>query len=396
MRQARGYLLLTLLLLAALPAFAQDIVRPKPQTTTGPWRFYVIGCTHFTSPIGGLNPARLRLSKMVEIINADSLAACLVLCGDHQFDQGTGETVLANEDWYVKMMTDTLQVPYLPVLGNHENEDENTTGTLYNRFITRFASSWFREYESQDQQGRRWACFRPKDRQTGRPVNAVFFLASNNAQDTTDVACYEVNNPAGYGYTDGDFDGIRDAASPQSVDCLACFTQNLESGDWPVIAQHRALRKLVSGVDSGVNARPAFPEMAQNGGHLDAVSDLVGRTLLVLEQDQHENKILGPDTGRWYLSAALALRDGDLTTIAALGDTLKAFVYGDTVKAGTVAADSLGVNADQQPVYPGTLQEQWSCLIRVTVDGSTATADLLLVQNHDATVVGATQEITLE
>lgn len=390
-------------LLSAAPALAQigpGTTRQEVKTTG--WTFYVVGCVHFTSPVGGGNPARLRFSKFIrEVVNPDSSCSFLALVGDHQFDHVLNEDNLGYEQWLVSLLTDTLDAAIDPLLitGNHENTrlesgDFSADGTLFNRFIQQTQHKLFRPWESAAHPGRRFACFQPDDRLTGQPLNAKIFLANNNDQDTTDVPCYEVNNPDGYGYADDSFDGLRYSDSPQFKDGCACLS-GLPSGYWPFVFQHRSARRLVTGVPTGPEARPSYPEMEVQGGWLDSLQTLVGRTLLVFEQDQHMNAMWGPVDGRWHIAATGALRGGDPDSIAAMGSALRYFAFSDTVGGSSVAVDSLGADHDLQPDYPGTLFPSHGHVVKGTVSGSTVTIEYLLIQNEDATATLKTQEIEL-
>jgi hypothetical protein len=382
-------------LLACFLLFTGQISGPvKQNVVSSGWCYYEAGDLHFQSPFAGW-PGRAITLKAAQHIAADSTAAFWLLTGDHLFD----EDITAQAAWRDSLLAviDSARVPVAVVPGNHENgrdaEDVDIAdGTLYNEFIGLVGQQWYRPYESATHRGRRWTCWRPRQRYTGAPLNALLFMGNNNAQDTTDVACYTVNNPDVGGVNNQDFDDIRSWGGKQRRDCRACF-DGLRTNDWPILGVHRAARRIITGLDSGESARPAMEEMEIPGGIL-AEADSLDRTVLVNDGDQHTTRMRKEGAHRYAFSASLTgMRGGDADSITAAGADLYCFAFADTAGGSQAIVDSIGVTNNVQPKIGAW--ETWGPLWRITVTADSVRADLLKIDLYDATAVIFTKTVAL-
>lgn len=369
----------------------------RVQISSGPWTYYEYNDQHIHGPYTGA-AGLARMKAFVDLVNADSLAAFVLFCGDFVFDQYQSPANLATEAWGLQLVLDRLEIPFLFIPGNHENETIsfgvfNSTSTLLNRFVRVTRSRLFTEWESPTDRGHRWNFFRPRARFTGRPLNALVFVGNNCAQDTTadDLVQYEDNNPDdGGGVTAEDFDGI-DAPNSFQNRAFDDFLDSLRPGDWPIVGFHRATVAIVDSLlyEIGGSSRPPYRRALDQDGYATRLA-ATGVHGLLYEGDTHA--IYAVDRGTHHVFSSTqtgALRSLDASRITRLGSSLLCYVGSDVAGGSQGILDSLGVNVDVQPKLDangdydaGGSWDSWQTVWKVAVSGGTSTHRLLMIQNH--------------
>lgn len=357
-------------------------VATPPATHTG-HTWYYMGDTHFGAVVGDGVLGRNRLRKIVTEINADTEARFLIVGGDMEYDHTTTEM----QDSLTVLLTQTLNVPVFPVIGNHDETLNDTSPNLFDHMVNRYPGM-FASWQSNTNRGRRWFHqYRP----AGVPVS-IFGLQTNrnNADDN-----YLTENPAtGYEVSADDFDGISDSTSTQRRD-LKTAMAGLGYYDWPIVGSHRTAHGIIplsigrpdiEGINSG-DADSSFVEWMD--------TRLDGRNWILLEADAHENKAFTLINNHYTFSACMSVRGYDFTRYTTWSSYVHSLAMGDTSYSATTAGalDSLGVDGSDQDYG---LQQGWNILWKFKHTGpGTMTAYMLLIQNFDATAVIDSMSLSL-
>jgi hypothetical protein len=353
------------------------------------YNFYFFSDTHFQTPFAGLDTGRDRLGEFFrEYVNKDPYAAFIVNAGDWVWPGGAAAE--NHSQRLVDIFTDTLTVPVLPIVGNHEDDIGYVDGGVFNDFIQNFWPEWFDIYVDQDNQGKTWYWYRPK--LNGKPIN-MFFLALNNVtgeaytydeiysnSDGNPVAVttrhYGNENPVGYGWADYDWAGIRDRDSYQRQ-YIRTSLDYIEERDWIVVGQHREVRYT-----GAIYKR--FPVVgAQDSGYIWEILQNTNKAPIMFQGDSHTMTWWDLEDGYYTFAGSWAARAQDYEVIHRTAKDPLMYYYGiangesefthNRIKSQTGILETLSVDPLDWPEF-------WTPITKFEVYGTEMLVKLLIIE----------------
>ena len=261
------------------------------------YNFYFMSDIHWNSPNTKAiqhelttGNGRLHLGAIFRWMNDDPLASFVTNVGDWDYHVDNTDS---DQAWFISLVTDTLSLEMLPVIGNHEDLDAGyDNGEAFNAFINQFFPNYFVAYNDATKEGRTWFSTRPT--LDGKEVNMVFFASNNVSNDEAPPPCtpgfrgYINENPSGYGWAANDYPGILDPNSIQRKDLRTAYN-SVNDRDWFVVAGHRAIHGLINPTCS-ISSRPEVKGANDANGYIFEIDDYFNRlkkNFIVLQGDEH-------------------------------------------------------------------------------------------------------------
>ena len=355
----RGTLLVCLSIMALTGG---RITPPPPAMQTETFSIGFMSDSHLWVTYGSQQEGWDRALATVKIMNEDPTLATVIHAGDASWDDpydGSGlivDTAIEEMGLIRALFSDSLLIPLTPALGNHavqkwtdaESVPDGipvfSTGWRADAHLYDWAASQFPEftpYRSPENPGKRY--YGRRVWAYGKPTKYHTFVLQNSDLDSTAVGaeCYRENNPEGLGVADSTFDGASLSTSQQRHSLRRYIQDQMRDGEILVLIGHRA---LVTGVN--LDIRPVWPVWGDLVAEMDS---LLPNRWVWISGDTHEAHFY--DDGSHYMfQAGWLLREHDAAAVAAYGDSLKFYVYGNLVMSpGGVAEAILGATMGDAP-----------------------------------------------